>query len=192
MKTKLLVAATFAGTLLATCFLTASAQATSLPVLRGDGHSDLVTLVGKKGGGGGGGGMRGGGGGGRSAMRSGGGGGYKGGYRGGGGRYAYKGGGYKGDYRGGGGRYAYKGGGYKGGYRGGDGKYGYKHKGKNNGRDHDRRHVNVHRRYYGWYGWPYVSYGYYGGGCGWLYRNAVATGSSYWWNRYYACTGYYY
>ena len=27
--------------------------------------------------------------------------------------------------------------------------------------------------------------------CGWLYRRAVATGSPYWWNRYYQCTGYY-
>jgi hypothetical protein len=35
------------------------------------------------------------------------------------------------------------------------------------------------------------SYGYYGGGCSWLYRNALATGSSYWWNRYYECIGYY-
>ena len=29
----------------------------------------------------------------------------------------------------------------------------------------------------------WYTYGYYGGGCGWLYRNAVATGSSYWWSR---------
>ena len=34
-------------------------------------------------------------------------------------------------------------------------------------------------------------YGYYGGGCSWLYRNAVATGSPYWWNRYQYCVGYY-
>ena len=34
-------------------------------------------------------------------------------------------------------------------------------------------------------------YGYGYGGCGWLYRNAVATGDAYWWNRYYSCTGYY-
>ena len=31
----------------------------------------------------------------------------------------------------------------------------------------------------------------HGGGCGWLYRNAINTGSSYWWNRYYECIGYY-
>jgi hypothetical protein len=36
----------------------------------------------------------------------------------------------------------------------------------------------------------YIAYGY-GGGCGWLYRNALATGDPYWWNRYYECTGYY-
>ena len=30
-------------------------------------------------------------------------------------------------------------------------------------------------------------YGY--GGCGYLYSRAVATGSSYWWNRYEACEG---
>ena len=35
-----------------------------------------------------------------------------------------------------------------------------------------------------WYG-----YGY--GGCSWLYNQAVHTGSSYWWNRYYACANYY-
>jgi hypothetical protein len=45
--------------------------------------------------------------------------------------------------------------------------------------------------YYPWYGLPLYSYGY-GGGCGWLYRQAVATGSDYWWNRYYQCTGSYY
>ncbi len=40
-------------------------------------------------------------------------------------------------------------------------------------------------------GVPLAGYGAYyaygGGGCGWLYRNAVYTGSGYWWNRYYAC-----
>jgi len=43
----------------------------------------------------------------------------------------------------------------------------------------------------GW--WPgYYGYGYDYGGCGWLYRQALYTGSPYWWNRYYACTGSYY
>ncbi|HEX2843188.1 hypothetical protein [Hyphomicrobium sp.] len=34
-------------------------------------------------------------------------------------------------------------------------------------------------------------YGGYGGGCGWLYRRASVTGSSYWWRRYQACVGSY-
>jgi hypothetical protein len=46
-----------------------------------------------------------------------------------------------------------------------------------------------YRRYrrFGW-GLPYVTAGY-AGSCGWLYRRAVSTGSSYWWNRYNACAG---
>jgi hypothetical protein len=94
---------------------------------------------------------------------------------GGGGRYAYRGdGGGKRYYGGGGKRY----------YGGGDRRH-YAHKG-----DHHDGHFRRYSRY-GWYGAPFLAYGYYGGGCGWLYRNAVATGDSYWWNRYYACTGYY-
>lgn len=38
---------------------------------------------------------------------------------------------------------------------------------------------------YPYYDDYYYDYGY--GGCGWLYRRAVATGSPYWWNRYRAC-----
>ena len=41
-------------------------------------------------------------------------------------------------------------------------------------------------RPYGYYRRP----GYYGGGCGWLYRNALATGSGYWWSRFYECRSY--
>jgi hypothetical protein len=68
----------------------------------------------------------------------------------------------------------------------------------NNMHDHDHNHFahNDHRHFnnrfvgvgIGW--WPGYAYGY--GGCGWLYRNAVATGSPYWWNRYYACANYNY
>jgi len=38
------------------------------------------------------------------------------------------------------------------------------------------------------YGYPYYD-GYYGysDSCYWLRRRALATGSSYWWNRYYDC-----
>jgi hypothetical protein len=48
-----------------------------------------------------------------------------------------------------------------------------------------------YRRYgYPWYGPPLYSYST--GGCGWLYRKAIATDSDYWWNRYNQCTGTYY
>jgi hypothetical protein len=151
MKTKLTVVTALAGALLATCLVSESAQATSLPVLKSDATPGIVTLVGH-GGDGGGGGHYAYGGGGRH-------------YGGGGGKY----------YGGGGKHYAYKGGDH--GYYDGHKRYGY---------------YGGHRRYgyYGWYGLPYISYGY-GGGCGWLYRNALATGAPYWWNRYYECTGYY-
>jgi hypothetical protein len=167
MRTKLTVATALAGTVLATCLITGSAQATSLPVLKSDANPGMVTLIGKKGGGGGGGGhgMRGGGGGGgKSAHRGGG-----------GGKSAHRGGG------GGGGKYKGKGDGKQYAYKGrGDGHYDhYKRSG---------RHGN-YRRYA--YGLPYISYGY-GGGCSWLRSQALITGSPYWWNRYYQCRGYYY
>jgi hypothetical protein len=192
MKTKLTVATALAGTLLATFLVSGSAQATPLPVLKGDATPGNVTLVGKGGRGGGGGGghaMRGGGGGGH-AMR-GGGGGYKGANRGGGGgKYAYKGGG--GGYKGGG-KYAYKGG--DGGYKGG-GKYAYKDGNKHYAmRDHDRNHGNNHNRHRVWRNgaWVWVGgYGYtaYANDCYWLRRQAIITGSPYWWDRYNACVGY--
>jgi len=52
MKTKLTVAVALGGTLLATCFVSGSAQATSVPVLKSD--AGMVTLVGRGGGRGGG------------------------------------------------------------------------------------------------------------------------------------------
>ena len=40
-------------------------------------------------------------------------------------------------------------------------------------------------------GGPFVgSYGGYGGGCWWLKKKALATGSPYWWNQYYLCKVY--
>jgi hypothetical protein len=45
-----------------------------------------------------------------------------------------------------------------------------------------------HRRVF--VGAPFLygsGYYYYGNGCSWLRRNALYTGSPYWWNRYYAC-----
>ena len=54
MRTKLSVAIALAGTLLATCLVSGSAQATSVPVLKVEGSSGIVTLVGRGGRGGGG------------------------------------------------------------------------------------------------------------------------------------------
>jgi hypothetical protein len=68
--------------------------------------------------------------------------------------------------------------------------------GKNwKGRDHDKFDHRFHSRRFvgvglGW--WPaYYGYNYGYGGCAWLRRQALATGSPYWWNRYYACVNYY-
>jgi hypothetical protein len=46
------------------------------------------------------------------------------------------------------------------------------------------------RRYYGGSYYYYGSLPYYGDECAWLYRNAVRTGSPYWWARYYDCIDY--
>ena len=95
MRTKLSVAIALAGTLLATCLVSGSARATSVPVLKVEGSSDIVTLVGR-GGRGGGGRHYGGGGchyGGGAVRRN-----Y--GYRGGGRNYGHRNYGYRG-YRGG-------------------------------------------------------------------------------------------
>jgi len=166
MLTRLTVATALAGTLLSTCLVSGSAQATSVPVLKGDATPGIVTLVGRGGGGGGHGGDGGGGHGGDGGGKH---------YGGGGGGRHYGGGGggrhYDGD--GGGRHYGGNGGGR---HYGGDG--GWRHYG--GGKHYGYR--------YGWYGVPY---GYYGGGCGGLYRKAIATRSPYWWNRYYQCTVYY-
>ena len=71
MRTKLSVAIALAGTLLATCLVSGSAKATSVPVLKVESTSGIVTLVRRGGGGGGRGISRGGGG--RSISRGGGG-----------------------------------------------------------------------------------------------------------------------
>jgi hypothetical protein len=46
MMTRLTVATALAGTLLATCLVSGSAQATPVPVLKGDATPGIVTLVG--------------------------------------------------------------------------------------------------------------------------------------------------
>ena len=67
------------------------------------------------------------------------------------------------------------------------------------GRRHGGRHFHgprfhSHRRHgfrrfnYGFVGGPvYYHRYYYRGGCGWLRRRALITGSPYWWHRYRAC-----
>ena len=61
--------------------------------------------------------------------------------------------------------------------------------------DHGHEHDHFHHRFvrnrffFAGGGWPY--YYDYGYDCGWLRRQAVITGSSYWWRRYELCTGYY-
>ena len=61
--------------------------------------------------------------------------------------------------------------------------------GKNWG--HGRHHRRGNRFFVGvpFYDYGYYD-GYYGGGCGWLYSRALATGSSYWWRRYELCLSY--
>ena len=67
---------------------------------------------------------------------------------------------------------------YSGGY-----KYdGGKHQGHKHARFHKYRFVGVPLAYYG-----YSNYAYGDNSCYWLRRRALDSGSSYWWNRYYAC-----
>jgi hypothetical protein len=170
MQTSLAAVTALAGSLLLAPLVLGPTQAGSVPDLKNAMsaiHAGPITRVGGGGGGGHGGGGHGGGGHGGGGGGGGGGGHH---YGGGGGGHHYGGGGGGHHYGGGGGGHHYS--------RGGGGKYyGY---------------YGGYRRYgyYGRYSLPYISYGY-GGGCGWLYRNALATGDPYWWNRYYECTGYY-
>jgi hypothetical protein len=54
--------------------------------------------------------------------------------------------------------------------------------------DHRHRHISRFRGYYPyWYG---ASYAYGCGNCAWLRRQAIITGSPYWWRRYQACLYY--
>src|SRR5262245_25717347 len=54
-----------------------------------------------------------------------------------------------------------------------------------------RRHVRRFRGDRFFFGAPYYDSYYDYGSCAYYYERAVATGSGYWWNRYYACTGEY-
>ncbi|HEY1247124.1 MAG TPA: hypothetical protein VGF29_20065 [Hyphomicrobiaceae bacterium] len=51
---------------------------------------------------------------------------------------------------------------------------------------HERRFHHRHANFFAFPAYGYYDYGY-GYGCYWLRRNAIATGSPYWWNRYYVC-----
>jgi hypothetical protein len=59
------------------------------------------------------------------------------------------------------------------------------------GHDHFDHDHGRHARFFPgdafFYGSDYGNYGYYGGDCGWLARQARATGSAYWWRRYNEC-----
>ncbi len=133
------------------------ATATPLPNSPGASHQGIVDQVRGPGGRGGPGGFRGGGGGGGPRFHGGG-----------GGPRLHGGGRGPGRHYGGGGRH----------YGGG-------------GHHHGPRRF----RGYGFGAYPFYGYGgsyYYGGSsgygeCGYLRRRALATGSRYWWNRYYDC-----
>ena len=60
-----------------------------------------------------------------------------------------------------------------------------------NGHNHFDHDHGRHARFFPgdafFYGGDYADYGYYGGDCGWLARQARATGSAYWWQRYNEC-----
>ena len=180
MRTKLTVATALAGTLLATCLVSGSAQATSVPVLKGDATPGIVTLVGRGNGGHGGhgGGMK------SSGMKSSGMKGYNKGY-------ALKDHGNKSSAfkdRGSRGNYALKDRDYK----KGDGfKDGRKKQYASKDRDHDhgkfKRHRVLRNGVWVWvYGPGYYAYN----DCEWLRRQAIITGSPYWWRRYNLCIGY--
>lgn len=108
------------------------------------------------------------------ARRGGRGGGHRGGMRG------FRGGGHHGIHRGGGRHF----GGHVGRHRGHVGRPHFR------GRRHHRGGRRHYPRYYGYV--PYL-YDYYyddyydDGGCSWLRRKAVRTGSRYWWRRYRRC-----
>jgi hypothetical protein len=207
MRTTLCIAAAVTGSMLLTGLVSGSAQATPTPVLKS--NADLVTLVARKGGGGGGGmkGMSRGGGGMKGLSRGGGGGSHA--LRSGGGNrnYALRSGGGSSHIKRGsisGGNYALKNRGSmsRGNYalkdRGYKNRDAFKSGGKKHyaskDRDHDNhgKFNNRHRVFRnGAWIWVYgPGYTAYGNDCYWLRRQAISTGSPYWWSRYNQCIGY--
>lgn len=196
MLTRLMTASSLAGGFLMV-MLQAPAQA--LPAAKTDAvNSSTVTLVGNRGpGGGGGGGFK----------MGGGGGGFKMGGGGGAPRFSQGGGGGSRFSQGGGGtpRFSQRGGNrpqfsQNGGgvprfaNRGDGGRKAWQGRKLAGDFNHHNKGHRGHRKFRGFafYGAPYVyAYSAYGS-CDWLYRRAIATGSPYWWNRYYACRDGYY
>lgn len=176
------------ATALASALLFAVAQtAHAAPLLNlkdgAQSPAGMVDLVRKGGGGGGGKGFKGGGGGGKA-------------FRGGGlssksfkGGRSYSGRSYAGK--------SYKGGKSYGNRSRGGGNYAYRNYGKDNYGKYAHRGNKGRYSYYR-RGYPYFwgglalsgAYGY-GSNCGWLYRQAQATGNAYWWQRYQDCVYYY-
>jgi hypothetical protein len=194
MRTKLAAAIALAGSLLMASFFGESAQATSAPSLSNANGNGMLTLVAQKSGGWGGGGGHGGGG---FAARAGHGGGSWG-----GGRHPgtmVQGGGVGRGFAGpktGGPRFAE-------GPRGGH--FALRDRGRfvergerfehrrfaERGHDFDHFH-HRHRAFVnGVWIWTYgPDYYAYGDDCWWLHRQALITGSPYWWSRYNRCVGY--
>ena len=208
MRAKLLTGTALAGSLLLTTLVWGSAQAGSAPDLKnavGSIHDSAIVLV--HGGGGGGGGW-GGGGGGHAAFSGGGGGRVGGGWGGSGGHpsaMARGGGNFTGRAYSGPRSYAsrdFDRAGPRGGRfeRGDRGRFVERHdRGERfehrrfaeRGHDFDRFH-HRHRVFVNgvwvWDWWPdYYAYN----DCWWLRRQALITGSPYWWSRYNSCVGYY-
>ena len=185
MRTQLYIATAMAGSLLLTGLLSGSARAAPTPVLESDAASGIVTLVARKGGGGG---MKG-----MSRGGGGGGGGMKGLSRGGGGSHALRSGGGSSHMKRGSmsrGNYALKDRGYKNrdAFKSGKKHYASKDRDHNNHGKFSNRHRVFRNGAWIWvYGTGYTAYG---NDCYWLRRQAISTGSPYWWSRYNQCIGY--
>jgi hypothetical protein len=204
MRKSLVATTALASSLVFMSFAMGSAAATPAPAAMKNvitTTADGIELV-RQGGGGGGGGRGGGGGGGHGG---GGGGGHGGGGDGGGGHMSGGGDGGGGHARGGGdGGHALKGGdggggGPKGGHvsRGGgdrDGKGSGRHAGggdwKGDWKGGGKHHHHKNFRRFGSDIFVYGGGGYGYNDCGWLRRQAVITGSPYWWRRYQDCLYY--
>lgn len=178
MRSRYVIAAPFAALLLGAAPLSTWAAGVGMQPLKSGASPNVELAQGTfQGGGGGGSGGGGGGGGG-----SGGGGGGKG-----GGAFSGGGGGGGSAGRGGGGGSLNRGGGGGGAWSGG-GARSYSRRGDGHRRGHRHRHGGV-----GVFVGP--GYGYYDdysyrGGCEWLHRRAIRTGSRYWWRRYRDCIDY--